>query len=654
MDARLTVGAVAGPDAGFARRPPEAPLDMPKQPLSTARTKPVGERDGRWRFLVIASAGLTVSALATQAMWAGFAPGGVNVFEWTAVVLFALNFFWLSTASMNAVAGTISLLAAPKAPRQPATKHLSASRTALVIPIYNESAAKVIAGAEAIWDALREADSEEGFEIFLLSDTTDRDLALIEEAVVQDLLRRRPGEPFYYRRRRDNTHKKQGNIADFVTRWGARYDYMVVLDADSIVSPDGLLELVRRMDASPRTALIQTLPIIVGARTFSSRSQQLSLRVHGGLFGAGLSWWSGGAGNFWGHNAIIRIAPFARHASLPELPGKAPLGGPILSHDFVEAALLRRAGWRVEIAGDIEGSYEEAPPTLVDLAARDRRWAQGNIQQIQVMCARGFDWLSRVHIGVGVMGYMSGLLWLGVIVMGVFIAGWAKFFDSETTSIVTYPGAGTRLLLITALVLTSPKWLALILWAANRLPGWKREPRFLPAVLSETLLTAVMAPILMLNHASAIIATLLGRDAGWRPQIRERDGFAWGDLLRHYRQHMIFGISLLLVSFAISPGFMLQNMPIAAAMMFAPMITRALSGRARKGSMLWRLFATPEDLATPEIVRAAEKLSARGSAQVRRFAPARRSRSMQRFGLVVRRAMRRVRRAGDPTRRAAD
>jgi membrane glycosyltransferase len=368
---------------------------------------------------------------------------------------------------MNAVAGTIWLLASPAAPRQPASRHVSATHTALVIPIYNESAAKVIAGAEAIWDALREADSDEGFEIFFLSDTTDRDLALIEEAVVQDLLRRRPGEPFYYRRRKDNSHKKQGNIADFVTRWGGRYDYMVVLDADSIISPDGLIELVRRMDASPRTALIQTLPIIVGARTFSSRSQQLSLRVHGGLFGAGLSWWSGGAGNFWGHNAIIRIAPFARHASLPDLPGKAPLGGPILSHDFVEAALLRRAGWRVEIAGDIEGSYEEAPPTLVELAARDRRWAQGNIQQIQVMCAKGFDWLSRVHIGVGVMGYMSGLLWLGVIVMGVFIAGWAKFFDSETTSVVTDPGAGFRLVLIMALVLTSPKWLALILWAAN-------------------------------------------------------------------------------------------------------------------------------------------------------------------------------------------
>src|SRR5690606_22463467 len=164
----------------------------------------------------------------------------------------------------------------------------------------------------------------------------------------------------------------------------------------------------------------------------------------------------------------------------------------------------------------------------------------------------------------------------------------------------------------------------------------------------------LMAPIMMLNHASAIISTLAGRDAGWRPQVRDRDGFAWNDLVRHYRQHMIFGGSLLLVSFAISPGFMLQNAPIASVMMFAPMITRTLSGRARRGSMLWRLFATPEDLATPDIVRAAEKLSMRGAAKVRRFAPARRNRSMQRFGLVLRRAMRRVRRAADATRRVGD
>jgi membrane glycosyltransferase len=419
----------------------------------------------------------------------------------------------------------------------------------------------------------------------------DPALVEIEEAAMQDLMRRRSTEPFWYRRRRENTQKKQGNINDFVQRWGARYNYMIELDADSLLSPEATLELVRRMDARPRTALIQTVFAIVGARTYSARAQQLALRVHGDLFGTGLTWWSGGAGNFWGHNAIIRIAPFAAHAALPDLPGREPLGGKILSHDFVEAALLRRAGWRVEIAGDIVGSYEEAPPTIVDLAARDRRWAQGNIQQIQILFAKGFDWLSKVHITAGLMNYVSGLLWLSLVVVGVLIALNAKFFDTETIASIppNDPGAGLRLLLISAILLTSPKWLSVILWLAGKLPGWSRSPRYLLAVLCDLGLTALMAPILMLNHAGSILSTLMGVDGGWRPQVRDRNGFALADLLRHYRQHMIFGACLLTASFAISPSFLLQNLPMATVLLFSPLIARQVSGVARRGSRSARL-----------------------------------------------------------------
>ncbi|MEQ1608662.1 MAG: glucans biosynthesis glucosyltransferase MdoH [Hyphomonadaceae bacterium] len=648
-----------GPDAGFARRPPEQRLGMPAQPLSTQRSRPERERDGGLRFLLIFACAVGVTGFTAQAMLSTFSAGGVNALEWTAVGLFAINFCYLGIAAFTGVAGTIVLLASPKAPRPSKALPTKGNMTAIIIALYQEKPSKVIAAAEAMWDALRNIDAEKDFEIFFLSDTMDPALAEIEERAIQDLMRRRPNEPFWYRRRRENTQKKQGNINDFVQRWGGRYEYMLELDADSFVSPEAILELVRRMDARPRTALIQSLPIIVGARTYSARTQQLALRVHGGLFGAGLTWWSGGAGNFWGHNAIIRLAPFAKHAALPDLPGKEPLGGKILSHDFVEAALLRRAGWRVEIAGDITGSYEEAPPTIVDLAARDRRWAQGNIQQVQILFARGFDWLSKVHICAGLMGYVSGLLWLSLVVVGVFIAANAKFFGAETIAAVPPdPSAGLRLLLISAIVLTSPKWLAIVLWAVGKLPGWDRSPRFLIAVICDIGLTALMAPIIMLNHAGSILSTLMGVDGGWRPQVRDRNGFAWSDLMRHYMQHMIFGALLLLASFAVSPSFMLQNLPMATVLLFAPLIARQVSGVARKGSVSWRLFATPEDLNQPDIVRAAERLAARGTTEVRRLAPqVRRSRSMQRMGLAVRRAMRRVRRlqqAGPVTRRDVD
>lgn len=659
VDAGAARTTYVGADAGFARRPPEQRLEMPPQPLITRRSRPQPERDGKWRFLLIVAASLTTTFFAAQAMMSGFFAGGVNALEWLAIGLFSANLFYLGIAAYTGVAGTIVLLCSPKAPPQSREPLVSTSKTAIVIALYQEKPSKVIAAAEAMWDSLKDLDSEKGFEVFFLSDTSDPALVEIEEQAMQDLMRRRAGEPFWYRRRRENTQKKQGNINDFVQRWGARYDYMLELDADSFVSPEAILELVRRMDARPRTALIQSLPVIVGSRTYSSRAQQLGLRVHGGLFGAGLTWWSGGAGNFWGHNAIIRLAPFAAHAALPDLPGKEPLGGKILSHDFVEAALLRRAGWRVEIAGDIVGSYEEAPPTIVDLAARDRRWAQGNIQQIQILCSKGFDWLSKVHIGAGLMGYTTGLLWLMLVITGVLIAANARFFGAETTAIIppNDPYASLRLVAIIGLMMTSPKWLAVILWAAGKLPGWDRSPRFLVAVVCDLGMTALLAPIIMINHAGSILSTLVGVDGGWRPQVRDRNGFAWSDLVRHYRQHMIFGFGLLLASFAISPSFMLQNLPMAVVLIFSPLIARQVSGVARKGSLSWRLMATPEDLKQPDIVRRAELLAARGAQDVRRIVPApRRNRQMQRMGLAVRRAMRRARRFQQPSdyRRDAD
>jgi membrane glycosyltransferase len=653
MDARLISDISAPAATGFSRCPAEAPLEMPMQPLSCARTPPPRETDGRWRLLLVIVASVALTTLGVRDMMAGFANDGINPLEGVALVLFAINFFWLTSAASTALGGCMVLLRSKKPAEQPDSK--SRSRTAIVIPLYNERAAKVVGAAEAMWEALKEREAESNFEIFFLSDTSDPALAEAEEAVIQDVLRRRPGEPFFYRRRAHNWMKKQGNIGDFVRRWGARYDYMAVLDADSLMTPGGIVELVRRMDANPKTALIQTLPMIVSARTLSARGAQFGLRAHGGLFGAGLAWWSGGAGNFWGHNAIIRVKPFAQHAKLPDLPGKAPLGGPILSHDFIEAALLRRAGWRVEIAPDIEGSYEESPPTLIDAAARDRRWAQGNIQQIQVLFAKGFDWINRAHILAGLAGYLSGALWLSLIITGVLIALQAKFFPAAIDAgaipspVADDPWRAARLLALTAFVLLSPKWLAIVAWCAGKLPGWNKNPRFLVQITADAALTALVAPIMMVNHSISIIATLAGRDAGWRPQIRDREEFAWNDLMRHYRPHMVVGFSLLFSTMIISWAFALQTLPVTASLMFAPAITAMLSRRARRGSTLWRLFATPEDDSTPEIIRAAERMSLRFPVTRPQLRPAGvRGTRLARLGVVVRRAVRRVRKMQQP------
>jgi membrane glycosyltransferase len=374
---------------------------------------------------------------------------------------------------------------------------------------------------------------------------------------------------------------------------------MVVFDADSLMSAEAVTELVRRMDVSPRTALIQTLPAIVNAQTLFVRSQQFAMRAYGQIFGAGLAWWSGGAGNFWGHNAIIRVRAFAQHAGLPVLPGAAPLGGPIMSHDFVEAALLRRAGWRVEIAPEIAGSYEECPPTLADMEQRDRRWAQGSLQHLSLLGARGFDPVSRVHIVAGVMGYLSAPLWFALVAASVAFA-WANGPATEDAPRIE---GGAVLLVITGLVVFSPKLLALAVWAAGRLPGWPRHPRFILGVLIEAAISAATAPVMMVSQSAAVAATLLGRDAGWAAQRRAAEGAA-ADVNR-YALHLAIGLVLGLAMLAHDAGHAAWSAPVALSLVFAGPLSAALSRAPRRRSLLWRAMSTPEDMAPPPVVRAA-------------------------------------------------
>ncbi len=488
---------------------------MLQQPLDAVRARPlVRERDGGYRVGVVLLAAFGLTAFASMQMHDLLSPFGVSALEWVLLALFALNFLWISAAASTAAIGAMVLLFARRR-RAPAAELSTKSRTAIVFPIYNEDPAGVFGAAEAVLDELHAAGVCDRFECFFLSDTNNPERALAEEAVFNALREARPELTFHYRRRTINRVRKSGNIEDFVHRWGDRYDYMIVFDADSLMSADAICELVRRMDNQPATALIQTLPTLIRAQTLFARTQQFAMRAYGPIFGAGLSWWSGGAGNYWGHNAIIRVAAFAAHAGLPDLPGKAPLGGPILSHDFVEAALLRRAGWRVEIAWDIAGSYEQSPPTLADMMARDARWIQGNLQHIRVLGAHGFDGLSRLHIASGVMGYGSSLLWALLLIVGIVLAagedpGLSYFSDDSPYPMwpVSDAGNGLSLALLTAVVVLAPKWLSLLLWTAGRLPGWSRSWRFPVGMFIELLLSAVMAPVQMVSQTIGIVRTL--------------------------------------------------------------------------------------------------------------------------------------------------
>jgi membrane glycosyltransferase len=616
MDARARL--IDPTPAPLEACPPESPLAMPEQPASAAPAGPRVEPHGRMG-LILAGSGAVVLFAASQLIGL-LSPGGMSLLEWVAVALFLVNMFWVAAAAGTAAAGAVQLLRDQPARKRALKPFFSRSRTALVFPMYNEDPARVMGGADAVLRSLQAEGVAENFEVFFLSDTRDAGIAEAEEAAFRRLIASRPHEPFFYRRRAQNTGRKAGNVAEFIQRWGGRYDYMVVLDADSLMSGRALSELVRRMDDSPRTGLIQTLPTIVNARTLFARIQQFAMRTYGPIFGAGLAWWSGGAGNFWGHNAIIRVRAFAAHAGLPRLPGKAPFGGPILSHDFVEAALLRRAGWAVEIAPDIEGSYEEAPPTLVEAAARDRRWAQGNLQHIALLKAEGFHWLSRAHITAGVMGYLSAVFWFALVLVSLALA--AEGRPAEVA------GEAILLSLLTATIVLSPKWLAVILWAADRLPGWERRSVFLPALAFETLVSSLTAPVQMVSQTLAVLSTVLGKDFGWAPQVRDRSGLDLADSLRNFAPHVAAGVGLLSFSLLQTDAVATWLAPLTAALLLSPAIGLLLSERVRFAGPLFFLTSVPEDFRRPAVVVAAARSTRwlRGGRGEAPRAPAARSR----------------------------
>lgn len=205
--------------------------------------------------------------------------------------------------------------------------------------------------------------------------------------------------------------RKSGNIDDFCRRWGNQYSYMVVLDADSVMSGECLSGLVRLMEANPNAGIIQSSPKASGMDTLYARCQQFATRVYGPLFTAGLHFWQLGESHYWGHNAIIRVKPFIEHCALAPLPGEGSFAGSILSHDFVEAALMRRAGWGVWIAYDLPGSYEELPPNLLDELKRDRRWCHGNLMNFRLFLVKGMHPVHRAVFLTGVMSYLSAPLW---------------------------------------------------------------------------------------------------------------------------------------------------------------------------------------------------------------------------------------------------
>jgi membrane glycosyltransferase len=635
MDSVRLVAPPAGQRAPYL--PAEALLHMPVQSLRKGeRAAPLrfaqGSIAARRAFVFGTALGLSV--LAAYEMYLVLAVGGLTTLETVILALFVILFAWVALSFASTLGGVIALVTRrtqslgidPDAPLPEI-----AARTALLLPTYNEDPDRVFSRVQAVAESVA-ATGTSCFDVFILSDTTDPDIFIAEEAAFL-ALRERLGDPrIFYRHRPKNDAKKAGNIAEWLQRFGGHYEHMIVLDADSLMTGDTLVRLVAAMEQHPRVGLIQTFPVMVNAMTPFARVQQFAGKLYGPLIAHGLAWWHGPDGNYWGHNAIIRTRAFAECAGLPALSGPRPIGGHILSHDFVEAALMRRGGWAIHMAPSLPGSYEESPPSLTEYAARDRRWCQGNLQHMGVLPARGLHWVTRLHLATGIGAYVAAPLWLFFLITGILISLQAQFIRPEyfPKTFTLYPQwpaqdpvraawvfAGTMSLLL------APKligYLAMLTDGAAR-KGFGGGVRAFVSMLFETLISGLIAPVMMLIQSSSVMAILSGRDSGWQAQRRDDGSLPLRAVMRRYGWHTAFGLLLALAAYGVSVSLFAWMTPVIVGLILAVPLAQwtansAIGRRLRR----MKLLLTPEESRPPEILQRANALVAEFASGDRRGA----------------------------------
>jgi len=527
------------------------------------------------------------------------------------VALYTLLFAWVTSGCVTAVMGfVVQLRGDPHTLSAASVAHRpihADARTAIIMPICNEQVSAVFAGLLATCESLAATGASRLFDVYVLSDTSDPSLRAAELAAwgrLRDVLGS-GGARVYYRWRQRRSRRKAGNVADFCRRWGANYRYMVVLDADSVMSGDCLLSLVRLMEAHPQAGILQTAPQACGLSTLHARAQQFAGRVAGRLFTAGMQFWQLGESHYWGHNAIIRVEPFMKHCALAPLPGLSGPASEIVSHDFVEAALMRRAGYHVWLVSDLTGSYEQQPPNLLEELLRDRRWCQGNLRNARLIAEPGLHPVHRAMLGTGVMAYLSAPLWLAFVLLGAlsWLSGGLSALDAERG--VPLEVIGLWACTVTMLALPRVLGVATIV-LKGELAQYGGAAALIKSTLLEGALSVLQAPVRMIAHSLFVLAALTGLPLNWKSPPREATAVAWRDAALRFAPLTAGVLALLAAALALDLRMAFWLLPVALPLLLATPLA-VLTSREPAGlrAQALGLLLTPEELSAPSVLRQA-------------------------------------------------
>jgi len=550
--------------------------------------------------LLVGMTGLSMTGLMVLTL----SRGGYDLPDFLLTVAFMLTLPWTVVGFWNALIGLLIMrlsqdparIVYPSAASLDDDKPVSGS-TAVLMCVRNEDAHEVARKLDVLVDSLVSTGAAAKFHVYILSDSTQNENVRVEQTVFRRLQNRWWGIlPVTYRRRNDNVGFKAGNIREFCSRWGRRHDYALVLDADSLMAAESVLRLVRTMDRNPRLGILQSL--VVGMPTLSpfARVFQFGMRLGMRSYTLGSAWWQADCGPYWGHNALIRLEPFTEHCQLPALPGRPPLGGTILSHDQVEAALMRRAGYEVRVLPEEGGSWEENPPTLLEHLRRDLRWCHGNMQYWKLLGMPGLKAVSRLQLLLAILMYVGSPAWVAFMTIGALRAGLAE-----------HPGqllhADTAWMLFACIMtmVFAPKLatLADIVATPRSSRAFGGRVSLLIGAFGEIILSAILAPVIALAHTRFLLGLPFGRASAWPAQRRGTHEVSPADAAMRLWPQTVFGASMVTWLALASPAALVGFLPFLLGSVLAVPIAVVTSwtGLGKVLSTRLGLWRIPDEIA---------------------------------------------------------